>query len=386
MAQIAQTETNTMPSDSSFNYLDDLKANYNNPGHPIAFSGIQNIYNYYKGNLSINEIKEFLAGIENYTLHREFKKGQRNPSYSHFKRNQFQMDLVDIQALAPFNDGIRYLLTVIDTFTRFAWVRLLKDKRGETVLEAFKSVLDSANDKPRVIVCDRGTEFHNQKFKKFCADNSIFLYTPDSSIHAAYVERFNRTLQSLIYRYMTENETHRFIDKITKDGVLINVFAQLMQTYNNRKHRMIGTSPCVAENDPEVHLSMREKLNTYYSKIKPKKRVFNIGDTVRISKQKGKFSRGYKEQANLEIFKIYEIREKSKIPMYLLETYDGSEKIKGGFYDFEITKVNTNNDFRVEKILKTRKRGDITEHFVKWKGFNDSYNSWIQANDVTKQF
>lgn len=185
---------------------------------------------------------------------------------------------------------------------------------------------------------------------------------------------------------MTENETHRFIDKLSKDGVLTNVFAQLMQTYNNRKHRMIGTSPCVAETDPDVHLSMREKLNTYYSKIKPKKRVFNIGDTVRISKQKGKFSRGYKEQANLEIFKIYEIREKSKIPMYLLETYDGSEKIKGGFYDFEITKVNTNNDFRIEKILKTRKRGDITEHFVKWKGFNDSYNSWIQSNDVTKQF
>jgi transposase InsO family protein len=382
MDQISLTE---MPQTSNFNYEEDLKANYNKPGHPIAFSGIQNIYNYYKGNLSLNEIKEILAGIENYTLHREYKKGQRNPSYSHFKRNQFQMDLVDIQALAPYNDGIRYLLTVIDTFTRFAWARLLKDKRGETVLEAFKSVLESAKDKPRIIVCDRGTEFHNAKFKKFCVDNQIFLYTPDSSIHAAYVERFNRTLQSLIYKYMTENETNRFIDTISKDGVLTNVFAQLMQTYNNRKHRMIGTSPCIAEANPEVHLSMREKLSSYYAKIKPKKRVFNIGDTVRIAKQKGKFSRGYQEQSNLEIFRIYDIREKSKIPMYLLESYDGSEKIKGGFYDFELTKVN-NKEFRVEKIIKTRKRGDVTEHFVKWKGFNDSYNSWIQSSDVTKQF
>jgi len=379
-SQVSEIDTN-----DQFNYEDDLRNNYNKPGHPIAFSGIQNIYDYYKGNLSVNQIKDILSGIENYTLHREYKKGQRNPSYSHFKRNQFQMDLVDIQALAPYNDGIRYLLSVIDTFTRFAWVRLLKDKRGETVLEAFKSVLDSAKEKPRIIVCDRGTEFQNKNFKQFCAENEIYLYTPDSSIHAAYVERFNRSLQSLIYKYMTENETHRFIDRVSDDGVLTNVFAQLMNTYNNRKHRMIGTTPCIAENDPEVHLSMREKLFKYYDKIKPRKRIFNVGDTVRIAKQKGKFSRGYQEQSNQEIFRIYEIREKSKIPMYLLESYDGKEKIKGAFYDFELTKVN-NTEFRVEKVIKSRKRGDLTEHFVKWKGFNDSYNSWIQAGDITKKF
>jgi hypothetical protein len=71
--------------------------------------------------------------------------------------------------------------------------------------------------------------------------------------------------------------------------------------------------------------------------------------------------------------------------MYLLESYDGKEKIKGAFYDFELTKVN-NTEFRVEKVIKSRKRGDLTEHFVKWKGFNDSYNSWIQAGDITKKF
>jgi hypothetical protein len=385
MSEEFEKEITNINPDLKSTYIDDLKSNYNKPGHPIAFSGIQNIYSYYKGNLSVNEIKDVLAGIENYTLHRQYRKGQRNPSYSHFKRNQFQMDLVDIQALAQYNDGIKYLLTVIDTFTRFAWARLLKDKRGETVLEAFKSVLESAKDKPRIIVCDRGTEFHNEKFKKFCSDNEIFLYTPDSSIHAAYVERFNRTLQSLIYKYMTENETHRFIDKVSDDGILTNVFAQLMQTYNNRKHRMIGTSPCIAETNPDVHLSMRLKLADYYDKIKPKKRIFNIGDMVRVAKQKGKFSRGYQEQSNQEIFRIYEIKEKSKIPMYLLETYDGSEKIKGAFYDFELTKIRS-NEFRIEKIIKSRKRGNVTEHFVKWKGFNDSYNSWIRSDDVTQKF
>jgi len=71
--------------------------------------------------------------------------------------------------------------------------------------------------------------------------------------------------------------------------------------------------------------------------------------------------------------------------MYLLQTYDGSEQIKGGFYDFELTKV-ADQIFRIEKILKTRKKGNVTQHFVKWKGFNDSYNSWINSQDVTKKF
>jgi hypothetical protein len=370
--------------DKNFDYESDLKNNYITPGHPIAFSGINNIYNFYKGKLSNDKIKDILSGIENYTLHREFKRGQRNPSFSHFKRNQWQMDLVDIQELAKDNDNIRYLLTVIDTFTRFAWARLLKDKKGETVLEAFKSITTIAG-KPKSITCDRGTEFHNEKFKRFCTENKIFLYTPDSSVHAAYIERFNRTLQSLIYKFMTENETHRFIDKRNPDGSLTNVFTQLMQTYNKRKHRMIGTSPINAENNPDSHLNIRLKLSEYYEKIKPKKRIFNIGDTVRISKHKGKFARGYKEQSNQEIFKIYEIKEKSKIPMYLLETYNGMEKIKGAFYDFELTKVK-DGIFRIERILKSRKRGNVIQHFVKWKGFDDSYNSWINANDVTQKF
>jgi len=55
---------------------------------------------------------------------------------------------------------------------------------------------------------------------------------------------------------------------------------------------MIGTTPNVAENNPDSHLNIRLKLSEYYDKIKPKKRIFNIGDTVRIAKQKGKFSRG----------------------------------------------------------------------------------------------
>lgn len=134
----------------------DLKINYNTPGHPIAYSGVINIYNFYNKLLSVEKIKEILSSIESYTLHRGYRSSQRNPSFSHFKRQHFQMDLIDIQQKAEANDGVKYLLAVIDTFTRYAFVRTLGDKTGKNVLNAFKNILAEAGQKPLHITMDRG--------------------------------------------------------------------------------------------------------------------------------------------------------------------------------------------------------------------------------------
>ena len=159
--------------------------------------------------------------------------------------------------------------------------------------------------------------------------NQIKTFNPDTSIHAAFIERFNRTLQRLIYTFNTENETYRYIDALP----------QIVQTYNNRKHRMIGTTPAIAENDETTHLEIRKLAAKYHETIKSKPIVFRIGDTVRIAKIKDKFSRGYNEQQMLEIYKIKEIKTNNKIPMYVLETYNGDETIVGSFYSFELVKI-----------------------------------------------
>jgi hypothetical protein len=356
--------------------IKDLESNYTNPGHPIAFSGIQSIYNYYNGKLSYEQIKNVLQNFENYTLHREYHQLRRNPSFSHFKGYQWQMDLVDIQPLAEYNDGIRYILTVIDTFTRYAFCRLIENKTGSVVLKAFESILTEANRKPLTIVLDGGSEFRNKMFQEFCKKNKINLFAPDTSTHGAYIERFNRTLQDLTYKYMTEKNTYRFKD----------IFQDLVKTYNLRKHRMIGFTPYEAETNNDTHLQIRLNLSKYHNKIKPKSPIFKIGDTVRIAKLKGKFSRGYKERTNREYFKVYKVSLIHNIPLYYLESYNGKEKIRGGFYDFELTKVGT-DVFQVEKVIKTRKlpNGEI-ELFVKWRDFDNSYNEWIKQTDVTRTY
>lgn len=353
----------------------DLKENYTRPGHPIAFSGLTNVYNYYKGRLPLQKIKWILSGKESYSLHREFHKNQRNISYSRFKRYRFEMDLVEVQNLAEFNDGMRYLLNVIDTFTRYAFVRPIPDKSGKTVINAFKSILREASTNPYMIVMDRGTEFNNALFTNFCVNENIILKNPDASTHAAYVERFNLTLQRLIYKYMTENETKRYID----------VLQTLVETYNNRKHRMIEMSPKEAENNPQANLKLNLLISKREEKIKRKKPNLKVGEYVRIAKQKGKFSRGYTEQTTQEIFRIYRIDLKKRIPLYYLEEYNGEEKIQGGFYEFELTPVNT-EIFRIEKVIKKRRYRGRNQLYVKWKGFNEKYNEWINEEQIERQF
>ena len=203
----------------------------------------------------------------------------------------------------------------------------------------------------------------------------MHLHNPDSSIHAAFIERFNRSFQSILYRYLTQNQTNRFVEVLSK----------LLKTYNTRYHRMIGTSPYRAENDSSVHLKMRMRALKYHNTIKQKPVGFEIGDSVRIAKLKNKFLRGYTEQFQHEIFKIKNIKSNSKIPMYTLETYDGGETLKGNFYSHELVKVS-GDVFLVEKVLKKRKVKGFEQFFVKWKGFADNYNSWINADDIEKVF
>jgi hypothetical protein len=286
------------------------------------------------------------------------------------------MDLVEVQHLSSKNDGVRYLLNCIDIFTRFAFVRPLKDKTANSVLTAFKSILQEAVTPPYMVVMDKGAEFTNNAFREFCNRVNIKFINPQASVHAAFIERFNRTLQLLMYKYMTDNETERYIDVLPK----------LVFTYNNRMHRMIKTTPQKAEsNNNGEHLNLSLIQQEQLKKIKTKKPNLAVGSYVRIAKQKGKFSRSYDEQTMQEIFKIKSVDTNKPIPLYHLTDYDGKEDIVGGFYEFELTPIET-QIFRIEKVLKKQTYRGKRQVFVKWKGFRDSHNSWIDETNIERNF
>ena len=97
--------------------------------------------------------------------------------YSGFRDNIWGTDLDNMQLISKFNKGFRFLLCVVDIFSKYACVVPLKDKKGVSIVDAFQKILDDSNRKPNKIWVDKGSEFYNNSFKKWLKDNDIEMYS-----------------------------------------------------------------------------------------------------------------------------------------------------------------------------------------------------------------
>lgn len=301
------------------------------------------------------------------------KKISRNYYDVTYIDETWQCDLNDMRSLAKYNDDYRYLLTVIDLFSKFAWAEPLKSKKAEDVIKAFNVILK--NRKPLKVQSDKGTEFANEKFKSYLKKRGIKFYTTNQpSVKAAVVERFNRTLKDKMFKYFTKYNTYNYV----------KVLPKLLQSYNNRKHSSIGIPPSkvsvsnafqVAQN-----LSRIRRRGLVRSKVK-----FEVGDYVRVSKERTPFTKGYTPNYSTEIFKVKAIMKGLKVPTYQLEDLNG-EEIKGTFYREELVRVRMTDasEFQIDKILKRRRKGKKLEYLIKWRGYGDEFNSWEPASAVKR--
>ena len=202
---------------------------------------------------------------------------------------------------------------------------------------------------------------------KFFEDNNVKIYHTYSNLKAIIIERFNRSLRELMMKSFVKNN----------NTVWYNILPELIKTYNNRYHRTIKIKPIDVNKTNEKYI----KNNFYTYDITNKKPEFKINDIVRISlKRRELFD---KPTGNIkwseELFKIYKINKSNVISYQIKDMND--EIIKGIFYEKELqsSKHNT-GEYIIEKILKT-KGNNI---FVKWRGYSNNFNSWIDKNSVTK--
>ena len=93
------------------------------------------------------------------------RKSKKRKVYFGFKDNIWGSDLADMQLISKFNKGFRFLLCVIDIFSKYAWVIPLKDKKGISIVNAFQKILKESDRKPNKIWVDKGSEFYNNSFK-----------------------------------------------------------------------------------------------------------------------------------------------------------------------------------------------------------------------------
>lgn len=360
-----------------------LEEIYSDPAQPGSFTSADKLQRTLKKlknvSVKLQSIKEWLKSKDTYTKHRVARTVfKRNPIIAPYKNAQWQGDLADVSNLASKNEGIRYLLVMIDVVSKFVWVEPLKTKQGKVVLEGLKNIFDRAGAKPERMQTDEGKEFLDSGVQEYLKTNDIRFFTVKSDKKAAIAERVIRTLKEKLYRYMHEAHTKRYID----------VLQDLVTSYNNTYHSSIKMAPSEVSDKTEGEVLKNlygymwetdlidEKKTEHKLKLKE-------GDFVRISRVKGPFKKGYIGNWTEEIFIVDQAKGRVPKVMYKLKDW-GGEKIEGSFYTEEVQLVDKDlkGFWKVEHVLGTKVIAGKRKHFVKWEGYPDHMNSWVEDDNI----
>ena len=320
------------------------------------------------------EISSMLSKNEIYSRFKHHRK-QRiySPIYVYRKRELFQADVIFFTDgdMLSVNDGFKYLFTCIDCFSKMAWVFPMRRNTCENVLSCFKEILQSCGRKPERLNSDRGSELICKKFEDFLRRENIHHYLSYSVRKCPIVERFNLTIQSLLYKIMAHNRSLKWSSYID----------QAMQIYLNRKHSTIGMSPAEAEKVSNSAVVRKNLLAFFHKRGRKKKRPkFAVNDTVRIWKKRLTFQRGYDENYSVEYFKIIKVKTNLPVPRYVLED-SGGEQIVGSFFEDEIVKFVPSDTFDIQVIGEraSRRGKELLVHFV---GYPKKMDQWVHEKNI----
>ena len=311
-----------------------LLKRYRDPLKPGSLGGLNRFAKANK--ITVKRTREVLERDLGYTLHKP--RHRRFPTalvVVYGIDEQWTADLIKVINIAKYNRGYHYLLTVVDVFSKHAWVQPVKKKTGKAVTEAFEKILKKGDRKLINLQTDDGKEFYNKTFQDFMKRSG--------DTKASVVERFNRTLKQRLYKTLN----------------FVPVLQDLVQGYNRSYHRSIKMAP---NKVPQTNSS--DVWSTLYGNNgKWKRPRFKVGDRVRLNEKFRQFKKGYLPGWTEEVFVVSGVR-KGRLPTYKVSEWDGTQ-VNGTFYSEDLQKVSVEDDdlFRIEKIVK--RKGDKV--LVRWK-------------------
>ena len=217
----------------------------------------------------------------------------------------WSLDILDLKDYGSENNrGYRYVLVVIDNFSKFGWTIPLKNKNAQTIKDSFENILINSKRSPNLIETDRGKEFYNNIFQDFLNKSDIKLYSRNTSLGAVFAERFYRTIRDLLKKIVFERGDANWIDELPT----------ITKQYNNRIHSSTKLSPkdaSLKKNEGFVYKNLLDKRK----KVKPK---YEIGDLIRTADLKKTFSKGDTTNWSYKLYKITEIINDT-IPSYKID-------------------------------------------------------------------
>ena len=343
---------------------------YYDISHPAGYSSVQKLYTAAKKelpSLTLNDVRKWLKHQNTYTQHKKVRKNfRRRKTLARGIDDVWQMDLCDLSKLSTYNRGYKFLLTVIDVFSRYAFVRPLKNKTGLEVSKAIDHIFQTEKRKSKSVGTDFGTEFYNRNVQALLDKHHIKLYSVVSEPKMALVERFNRTLKSRMWRYFTRHNTRNYIDVLPK----------LVSSYNNTKHRIIGISPSQVNSENEKMIWQKLYRKEF---VKPVRFKYDIGDYVKLSKKKNIFEKGYVPNWTLETFIVKERRATNPVT-YKITNLKGEEVI-GSFYEEQMQLVNKPKP-DISKQIEVLKKDGNGRYYIHYKDWSSRFDEWIDKDKL----
>lgn len=323
-----------------------------------------------------SEVRDWLSAQETHT---RFKTApQKFPLNFYNIKNLddvFEIDTNDVKKYSEFNDSFKYFICMIDCLSRFLWTFPLKSKEGGEVAR----VLDSHFSRQGARVCrllqaDKGTEYVNDDVQRVLHKHGIVFRTLENRGKAAMVERVNRTIKIPLFKHFHFTNTWRWLEALPK----------IVFNYNHTVHSATNMCPADVTRKDVFRLWSTNYLRHVEPRTTHRRRrrcvapagSIRVGDTVRVSLVKGKLEKGFTAGYSQQVYKVISRTPFTPLPTYSLSDLNG-QPLKGNFYARELQRVKPPSEFRVEKVLRRRRRpGHGPEVLVRWQGYDQDFDTW----------
>lgn len=351
-----------------------LKRLYYHPEEPSAYASKEKLFKAAKRQglqISRKGIDEWLGKQETYTLHAPVvrNKVHRNRIIVPGPYHLWEADLMTIEP--KYAKQYKFILVVVDAFTKQGQAEPLKSKRPSEVLKAFDIIIARYGSRaPKLLRTDQGKEFTSSQSKKYWKLHNIKHYTAIAPKKACFAERLIQTLGQKIEKFLTSNPSN------TERNFLPHLPA-FIDAYNNTVHSAHGLKPNEVnfDNAGAVYDKLYQGKGRYKENTDADRRPLKEGDLVRLSRDKRPFEKGRKANYTREIFKV---AKKSDHPNNYHLVDDKGHEIKGVVYRKEVQKVTGEPSLYMVEVLQ--KKGNRA--LVHWIDYPDTFNQWIPVKDL----
>ena len=274
------------------------------------------------------KIIRYLQRNKTHSLHKSVRKNfKRRKIITHYPGQIVQMDLIDLQKFSGSNSGYRWILVVLDCFSKKLWLRALKKKEARETADAIRSIFHDMDYPVQTVIFDEGKEFLNKDVNMLFAQFNIHSYHIQTKIKAGAVERVNKTIKHIIWKMFTETGRKRWIDNLE----------DIQTNYNDTYHN-ISQHIKMRPNDVTWH-NRRKVFKNSFPDIKDKINCrLKKGDQVRVALNKDTFDKSYKVNWSQDVFIISRVFQRSGVCWYRLKDQNGNIYPKGKYF-YQLNKV-----------------------------------------------